>query len=106
MRLSFAVLIALMALPAAGQSPSATLAPTGTLRSVFLGSNPVQARVDARTGEAKGPVPDLVRELAQKIGVGAKVIPAPDAAGVIAALNDGTADIGFLAYDATRAREV
>jgi polar amino acid transport system substrate-binding protein len=34
------------------------------------------------------------------------LIPAPDAAGVIAALKSRAADIGFLAYDATRAREV
>jgi polar amino acid transport system substrate-binding protein len=106
MRLLCLVLIALIAVPAAAQSPAATLAPTGTLRGVFLGSNPVQGRVDARSGEATGPVPDLVRELARKIGVGSKVIPAPDAAGVIGALNNGTADIGFLAYDETRAREV
>jgi polar amino acid transport system substrate-binding protein len=109
MRLLVAVLAGLIALPAAAQSPtswSSTLAPTGTLRGVFLGSNPVHGRVDVKTGDATGPVPDLVRELARKIGVGAKVIPAPDAAGVIGALNDGTADIGFLAYDETRAREV
>jgi polar amino acid transport system substrate-binding protein len=106
MRLTLALLIALVALPAAAQSPSATLAPTGTLRAAFLGSNPVHGRVDARTGLASGPVPDLVRELARRIGVGSTVIPAPDAAGVIGALNNGTADIGFLAYDVTRAREV
>jgi polar amino acid transport system substrate-binding protein len=106
MRLILALLIGSIALPAAAQSPAATLAPTGTLRGVFLGSNPVQGRVDPKTGEVTGPVPDLVRELARKIGVGSTVIPAPDAAGVIGALNDGTADIGFLAYDETRAREV
>jgi len=106
MRLPIAVFIGLIALPAAAQSPAATLAPTGTLRAVFLGTNPVHARVDSRSGTATGPVPDLVAELARKLGVGSKVIPAPDAAGVIAALNSGAADIGFLAYDATRAREV
>lgn len=106
MHVSLALLIGLVALPAAAQSPSATLAPTGTLRAAFLGSNPVHGRVDAKTGLANGPVPDLVRELARRIGVGSTVIPAPDAAGVIAALNNGTADIGFLAYDVTRAREV
>lgn len=109
-RFSAAVFVGLISLPVAAQppaSPSAsTLAPTGTLRGVFLGSNPVHGRVNATTGETTGPVPDLVRELARRIGVTAKVIPAPDAAGVIAALNDGSADIGFLAYDATRAREV
>jgi len=106
MRLMLALLIGLVALPAAAQSPSATLAPTGTLRGAFLGSNPVHGRVDVKTGLASGPVPDLVRELARRIGVGSTVIPAPDAAGVIGALNNGTADIGFLAYDVTRAREV
>jgi len=52
--------------PAAAQSPSATLAPTGTLRGAFLGSNPVHGRVDAKTGLPSGPVPDLVRELARQ----------------------------------------
>ena len=99
-------MIGVIALPAGAQSPAATLAPTGTLRGAFLGSNPVHGRVDAETGLASSTVPDLVRELAKKIGVGSTVIPAPDAAGVIMALNNGTADIGFLAYDATRAREV
>jgi polar amino acid transport system substrate-binding protein len=106
MRLMLALLIGLVALPAVAQSPSATLAPTGTLRGAFLGSNPVHGRVDVKTGLASGPVPDLVRELARRIGVGSTVIPAPDAAGVIAALKNGSADIGFLAYDVTRAREV
>ena len=111
-RFLVAVLVALVAMSAMSvtsvlaQSPSSTLAPTGTLRGVFLGSNPVQGRVNQATGEVTGPVPDLVRELAKRIGVGSKVIPAPDAAGVIRALNDGSADIGFLAYDETRAREV
>jgi polar amino acid transport system substrate-binding protein len=88
------------------QSPSATLAPTGTLRAVFLGTNPVHGRIDPKTQTAEGPVPDLVRELARTIGVTYSIIPAPDAAGVIASLNEHHADIGFLAYDASRAREV
>ena len=88
------------------QSPASVLAPTGTLRAVFLGSNPVHGRVDAKTGVSTGPVPDLVQELARTLNVKPMIIPAPDAAGVIAALKNGTADIGFLAYDETRAREV
>ena len=91
---------------AAAQSSSSTLAPTGTLRAVFLGTNPVHGRVDPQTGLATGPVPDLVKELARAVGVPYAIVPAPDAAGVIAALNAHTADVGFLAYDASRAREV
>jgi polar amino acid transport system substrate-binding protein len=107
MRLLFAVgLIGVLAMPGAAQSPASTLAPTGTLRAVFLGSNPVHGRMDPKTGTATGPVPDLVRDLARTIGVPHVIVAAPDAAGVIAALNSRTADIGFLAYDETRAREV
>jgi len=101
-----AILGILLVATTVAQSPTATLAPTGTLRAVFLGDNPVQGRVDRQSGAASGPVPDLVRELARRLGVAPAIIPAPDAAGVIGALKDHTADIGFLAFDETRAREV
>jgi polar amino acid transport system substrate-binding protein len=90
----------------AAQSPATSLAPTGTLRAVFLGGNPVHGRVDPQTGTPSGTVPDLVAELARTINVPFVIINAPDAAGVIGALKGGKADIGFLAYDGTRAREV
>ena len=100
------VLACMLSVTAAAQSPAAILAPTGTLRAVFLGSNPVHGRVDAQTGVASGPVPDLIRELASRLGVPYKITPAQDATGVIDGLKNHTADIGFLAYDETRAREV
>lgn len=87
-------------------SAAAVLAPTGTLRASFLGLNPVQGRIDAQTGKALGPVPDLVEALAKRIGVPFAITSAPNAGGIIAALNGGQADIGFLAYDETRARDV
>jgi polar amino acid transport system substrate-binding protein len=88
------------------QSPAATLAPTGTLRAVFLGGNPVQGRVDPKTGEATGTVADLVKELGKRLGVPVFLVSAPNAGDVIGALNANLADIGFLAYDAERGREV
>jgi polar amino acid transport system substrate-binding protein len=88
------------------QSPASKLAPTGTLRAVFLGGNPVQGRLDPKTGETAGTVPDLARELARRLAIPAAIVSSPDAGGVIAALRNGTADIGFLAYDEMRAREV
>jgi polar amino acid transport system substrate-binding protein len=100
------ILTCLLSLPAAGQSASEILAPTGTLRAIFLGSNPVQGRIDLQTGVSSGPVPDLVQELARRLGVPYKIVSAPAAGGVIDALRNHTADIGFLAYDETRAREV
>ena len=90
----------------AAQSPSATLAPTGTLRAVFLGLNPVQGRLDPNTGTPSGPVPDIVSALARRIGVPFAIVSAPNAAGIVSALQAREADIGFLAYDAARARDV
>lgn len=92
--------------PAVAQSPSATLAPTGTLRGAFLAGNPVQARVDPNTGVASGVVPDLIQELALRLGVPAEPIPVQGVAEVIAAVRSGAADVGFLAYGEARAREV
>ena len=100
------VAVGLLAVSLESQSPASVLAPTGTLRAVFLGSNPVHGRMDAKTGVASGPVPDLVTELGRTLNVKSMAIAAPDAAGVIGALKNGSADIGFLAYDETRAREV
>ena len=79
------------------------LAPTGTLRATFLGANPVQGHVDAQTGAITGPVADIVKEMARKLGVPYTITPASGAAGVIALIKAHKADIGFLAYDAARA---
>jgi polar amino acid transport system substrate-binding protein len=89
---------------AAGQAPA--FAPTGTLRATYLGSNPVQARTDPSTGAVTGPIVDLTKELARRLGVPYKIIPAADARAVMDSLKNHTADIGFLAYDAPRAAEV
>ncbi len=89
--------------PLAAQSP---LAPTGTLRVAFLGENPSLGRVDAQTGAVTGPVADLVKELARRLGVPYKLIPVPNARDVIARLLDHSADVGFMAYNAGRAADV
>jgi polar amino acid transport system substrate-binding protein len=85
---------------------AADLAPNGTLRAAFLGTNPVQGRIDPQTKSVTGPVADLVQELARRLGVPYTIIPAAGAREVIELLNSRTADIGFLAYDAPRAAEV
>ncbi len=82
------------------------LAPTGTLRVAFLGTNPVHARLNPQTGAINGPVADLVAELAKRKGVPFRLIAAPNAAGVIGHVQKGEADVGVLAYEAARAREV
>ena len=93
------------ALAGAGSATASELAPTGTLRAAFIGSNPVQGRVDA-SGEVRGPVADLARALAQRLGVPFSIAPAPSAAAVIEAVKSRNADIGFVAFDPTRAEQV
>ncbi len=88
------------------RAAGSSLAPTGTLRVAFLGTNPVHGRVNPQTGAITGPVADLVAELAKRKGVPFKLIPAPDVRGVIAQLQSGEADAGVMAYEAARAREV
>jgi polar amino acid transport system substrate-binding protein len=82
------------------------LAPTGTLRGSFIASNPVQGRVDAQSGTATGPAPDLVRELARRIGLPSEISPLPDAAAVLESVISGRVDIGFLALEIERAAQV
>lgn len=98
--------LALLSLVFALQSPAALLAPSGTVRAAFLAANPVQARQNPQTKEWSGPVPDLVRELARRYNLKYELLPQPDAAGVIARVKGGQADLGFLAYEAARAGQV
>ena len=97
------LLVAVFALALALPAQRPVLAPTGTLRASFIGTNPVQGRVDARTGATTGPAPDLVRELARRLGVTPVVMPLPDAGAVLESVRSGRADIGFLAIEAERA---
>jgi len=85
---------------------AANLAPTGTLRAVFLSTNPIHARINETTGEVTGPAPDITHEIARRIDVPVVLIPAGSAGEVMETLNAGNADIGFLAWDATRAEAV
>ncbi|PWU06646.1 MAG: hypothetical protein C5B51_11805 [Terriglobia bacterium] len=85
---------------------AADLAPTGTLRASFLGNNPTQGRVDPKTGAITGPVAEITKELARRLNVPFRITPGAGVRAVLDAVKDHTADIGFLAYDATRAAEV
>ena len=106
MRIASCCLVVLLVALSGSASLGSELAPTGTLRATFIDSNPVQARVEAASGEVRGPAADLTREFARQLGVPFTIQPAPGAAGVIASVKNGTADIGFVAFDATRAAEV
>jgi len=88
------------------QTQSATLTPAGSLRASFIATNPVQGRVDARTGEVSGPALDLTRELARRMETRYTVTPLTDVAAVLESVRSGSVDIGFLAFDPERASQV
>ncbi len=96
----------LTALVLAASPASAQLAPTGTLRVAFLGSNPVQGRIDPTTGVFSGPVAELVPELARRLGVPYRIVPLTDVAALMDAVRTGTVDVGLLAVEAERATQV
>lgn len=82
------------------------LVPTGTLRTVFISSNPTQAVANPQTGEVTGPAADIARALAARLNVPVTITGANGAAGVVAAVKSGAFDIGFVAFDEIRAAEV
>src|SRR4051812_44133881 len=100
------VLVLVAAASAPRAQDKALLASTGTLRSSFIATNPVQGRVDGKTGEVTGPAADLTRELARRMGVPFVVTPLPDAGAVLESVKTGKVDIGFLAVEAARATQV
>lgn len=100
------ILPLLLALAVAPLAQSADLAPTGTLRASFIENNPNQGRVDPATKAVTGPAADLVRELARRLRVQYEITPLPSAGAVLESVRDGKVDIGFLAYEAARARQV
>src|SRR5664279_1834459 len=74
------------------------LAPTGTLRAVYLASNPAQAVQDRATGAIRG----VSAELARRIGVPVEIRPVADPKAVIDAVSGTAADIGFVAFEPSR----
>jgi ABC-type amino acid transport substrate-binding protein len=79
--------------------------PAGTLRATYIATNPVQAFIDPKSGEVRGPGADIAREIARLLNAAVKITGAagPAApAGVIDSVKKGEADIGFLAFDPLR----
>jgi polar amino acid transport system substrate-binding protein len=101
-------LILLAAWPAAAQTASSAreVAPTGTLRVSFIGSNPTQGKVDPKTGVISGLVRELSDELGRRLGVPVAITPSSGVPAILESLKNNTADLGFVAVDPTRAAEV
>jgi polar amino acid transport system substrate-binding protein len=78
------------------------IAPGGTLRAVYLASNPAQAVQDRATGVIRGASADLARELGRRINMPVEIKPVADPKAVIDAVSGGEADIGFVAFAPSR----
>src|SRR4051794_34303009 len=103
----FAAVLLLLALGAARADDLAKdLAPTGTLRATYIATNPVQASADAATGELRGPAAAIAAALARRAGVPVAITGAKGVEGVLESVKNGSADIGFLAFDPLRAAQV
>lgn len=76
------------------------------LRAVFLNGNPVQAFPDPATGALKGPAVDIAAEIARRLGRPLDFKGAPGVEGVLGAVREGRADLGFIAFDPTRGQGV
>jgi polar amino acid transport system substrate-binding protein len=106
MRLLYtSIFIGLLA-PVLRAPAQSALAPTGTLRAVYLANNPAQAVKDAATGEVRGVAVDLTRELGRRLGVAITLSGLENPQSVIDAVQRGQADVGFVAYNPERAGPV
>jgi polar amino acid transport system substrate-binding protein len=86
----------------AGNAADPVLAPSGTLRAVYIGPNVAQARLDPATGTISGVVADIARELGRRAEVPVSITPLPTAAAVLDTVRSGQADIGFVAPNPER----
>lgn len=98
--------VVISVLTAALAAAQAIVAPTGTLRAAYLSGNPAQAVKDPATGTVRGVAVDLARELARRHSVEVSLIGVATPQDVIEAVQGGTADVGFVAYNPERAGPV
>jgi polar amino acid transport system substrate-binding protein len=96
------LLFALLLPPSATFADTAALAPSGTLRAVFLANNPAQAVRDPASGDIRGASADLARELGRRLNVPVALAPSASPQSVIDTVARGDADIGFVAYAPSR----
>jgi polar amino acid transport system substrate-binding protein len=95
MRPLLLLFLVLLAVPV--KAADSVLAPNGTLRAAYIGTNVAQARLDSATGTVSGVIADIARELGRRADVPVTITPLPTAAAVIEAVGSGAADIGFVA---------
>lgn len=79
------------------------LASTGTLRAGLNMANALLITGKTPDGDPDGVAPDMVREIAKKLGVGVSWVPFPTPGEVADAGADGLWDIALIGADPTRA---
>lgn len=84
----------------------AELASTGNLRVGLILSNQVLVTKDPGTGELRGVTIDLGRALAQRLGVPLQTVGYANPGALVKSFGADEWDIAFLAFDASRARDV
>jgi polar amino acid transport system substrate-binding protein len=99
---TFRLVMIAAAVACATSAMAGDIAPGGTLRAAYLGTNPAQAMRDPATGEVRGAAYDLARELARRNNVPLEFKPIAGPPAVIEAVKNAETDIGFVAYEATR----
>jgi len=82
------------------------LAPTGTLRVALNMSNFLLTATDPVTGEPRGIVADLRRELGQRLGVPVALLPYPNPGELADAAPTGVWDVGFIGAEPQRAHAI
>ena len=84
----------------------AEFAPTGKLRAAINYSNPLLATRDPKTGELRGVVVDLSRELGRRLGVPVEFYPVDSAGKMSDSARAGVWDVAYLAIDPARAQDI
>ena len=82
------------------------LAPSGTLRVGINFGNVLLTGKDPKTGEPRGVVVDLARELGRRLGVPIEVVPFDSAGAMADAVKTGKWDVAFLGAEPQRANEI
>jgi polar amino acid transport system substrate-binding protein len=81
-------------------------APTGVLRAGINLGNPVIAQRDAAGGEPRGVGPELARALAKRLELPIAFTTYETAGKLADAVKEGAWDVGFLAIDPERAKDI
>src|SRR5262249_42547569 len=89
-------------LACATSATAGDIAPGGPFRPAYPGPTRAQRMRERATAKIRGPAYDPARELAPRNVVPLEFKPIAGPPAVIEAVKNGHADIGFVAYEATR----